>query len=77
MWTFQGEETILYYDYSDSHMTTYISKAHQFVSLKLAYLLYVNSISRMLSFQLAIQQGGHVKENHPENYLKQMFNISE
>lgn len=43
--------------------------------LKLAYLLYVNSISRMLSFQLAVQQGGHVKDNHPGNYLKQMFNI--
>ena len=38
------------------------SKAQQFVSLKLAYWLYVNFISRMLSFQLAIQQGGHVKK---------------
>ena len=52
MWTFQGEETILYYDYSDSHMTTYISKAHQFVSLKLAYLLYVNSIICILQVNL-------------------------
>lgn len=58
------------------------SKTCQFVKLKLVYLLYVHYTSNILIRKrnighLGIRQGGQIKENRPDVYLKQMFNFSE